>query len=204
MPPAHLPQRVYLGKHRGQPSTTRYFIHKLPIHVAGDPPTVSFVCLVTDVTGAAVEQFLQDHLGLLNHVPRWRVVAVVPPHILGGPACRSAFMRSCRALYRPRPAAEIAALQVYFTRREAVERDDLSWMNTNFQAVISEWHAARARFAAAEFDELYRRWKHEGPAVLEHREGNAFLAAVGDGRGELVVHPLPLRYDRFGTRAGVS
>jgi hypothetical protein len=201
---AHLPQRVYLGKNRDQPRTTRYFIHKAPIQLVGDPPTVSFVCLVTDTTGAAVEQFLQDHLRLLNHLPRWRVVAVVSPHILGGSACRSAFVRFCRALDEPRPAAEIADLRVYFTRRQAVEREDFSFMNPNVQAVGAEWRAARARFAAAEFEDLYRRWKDEGPAILEQRGGEAFLAAVREGCGELVVQPLPIRYDRFGTRPGVS
>ena len=201
---AHLPQRVYLGKHRSQLQTTRYFIHKLPIQLTGDSPTVSFVYLVTDTTGAGFEQFLQDHLRLLNHLSQWRLVAVVPRHILGGSGCRSALVRFCRALNEPRPAAEIADLRIYFTRREAVEREDFSFMNTNVQAIGAEWRAARARFAAAEFEDLYRRWKEEGSGALETRGGEAFLAAVREGRGELVLQPLPIRYDRFGTRAGVS
>ena len=201
--PTNLPQRVYRALRVGDANTTRYFIHKLPIRVAGEPPTVSLVFLVTDTTGAAFEQFLQDHLRLLSRLPNWHIVAVAPRHIPGLPACTTALRRFCVALLEPRPAEEIAQLGTYFTRRDSVERDDLTFTNGDFSKLIAEWHEARARFAAAEFQELYRRWKEEGPSVLENRGGEPFLAALRDCRGQLVTHQLPIRYDRFGTRAGV-
>ena len=201
--PTHLPQRVYLARRAGDANTTRYFIHKLPIHVVGDPPTVSLVFLVTDTTGTAFEQFLQDHLRLLNRLPNWHIVAVAPRHIPGLPACTAALRRFCCALLEPRPAEEIAQLGIYFTRRESVERDDLGFTTGNFNKIIAEWHKARARFAAAEFQELYRRWKEDGPSALENRGAEPFLTALRERRGQLVTHQLPIRYDRFGTRAGV-
>lgn len=85
--------------------------------------------------------------------------------------------------------------------RERVERDDLPTLTNE---IIRQWHEARARFAAAEFQQLYARWKEEGPSALENRGGEPFLAALRERRGELVTHQLPIRYDRFGTRAGVS
>lgn len=63
VPPERLPQRVYLARRKGEAHTTRYFIHKLPIHVTGHPPIPSFVFLVTDTTGGAFAQFLHDHSG---------------------------------------------------------------------------------------------------------------------------------------------
>ena len=201
--PTHLPQRVYLARRLGNANTTRYFIHKLPIRVAGEPPTVSLVFLVTDPTGVAFEQFLQDHLRLLNRLQNWHIVAVAPRHIPGLPACTTALRRFCSALLEPRPAEEIAQLGTYFPRRELFERNDFSFISGDINKVSKEWHAARGRFAAAEFQELYARWKEEGPSALENRGGEPFLTALRERRGELVTHQLPIRYDRFGTRAGV-
>ena len=81
VPMGHLPQRRYGPRRHPETHTTRYFMHKLPIHVAADATTVSLPCLVTDTSGAAFEPFLWDHLRLLNRLPRWRLVAVVPSHI---------------------------------------------------------------------------------------------------------------------------
>jgi hypothetical protein len=201
--PAELPQRVYLARRRGDPHTTRYFIQKLPILVTADPTAVSFAFLVTDTTGEAFGQFLQDHLRLLNRLPTWRLIAVAPMHLPGLPGCAAALQRFCVALQRPRAAEEVGALQTYFTWREMFERDDCSFTAPDHNKVIKEWHAYRQRFATGEYQDLYDQWKTEGPPVLERRGGQPFLAALRDGRGELVTHRLPLRYDRFGTRAGV-
>ena len=48
--------------------TFRYFVHKLPIFVTGEPLTPTFVFLVTDVSGQVFEQFLKDD------VARWKKV----------------------------------------------------------------------------------------------------------------------------------
>ncbi len=200
---ANLPQRVYLSRRAGTPDTVRYFIHKLPVSLSGEPPVPSFVFLAVDNTGEAFSQFLQDHRQLLSHLPAWRLVVVAPMHIPGPPACTAALRRFCGALQTPRAAEEVAQLQTYFTRRACVERDDLSFTAENSNGIITEWHEARRRYAAPEYQELYERWSAYGPSVLQDRGGEAFLRAVGDGRGKLVTHQLPLRYDRFGSRAGV-
>jgi hypothetical protein len=86
-----LPRREFAASDPGGEPTTRYFPHKLPVALAGDPPVVHFVSLVTDTTGRALEQFLQDHAGLLRHLPAWCVIAVGPESSLrlaGGQARR--------------------------------------------------------------------------------------------------------------------
>lgn len=201
--PAELPQRVYLGRSSRVPNTTRYFIQKLPILLPHESGTASFVFLATDTTGEGFGQFLQDHLRLLNRLPTWRLMAVAPRHLPGLPGCAAALRRFSVALQQPRTAEEIRALQTYFTWRDMVDRDDLSFTKPDSNKVIKEWHAYRQRFAAGEYQDLYDHWKTEGPAALEHRGGESFLAALANGRGEFVTHRLPLRYDRFGTRAGV-
>ena len=199
-----MPQRVYLARRYRKPPTTRYFIQKLPILVTRDPDVVSLVFLITDTTGEAFGQFLRAHLRLLNRLPTWRLVAVAPPHVPGLPGCAATLQRFTAALARPRAAEEIRALQTYCTWRAMLERDDLSFTTPDFERTVKAWHGYRQRFAAAEYQDLYDQWTTDGPSVLEHRGGAAFLAAITDGRGTLVAHRLPLRYDRFGTRAGVS
>src|SRR5258708_14026660 len=72
--------------------TTRYFIHKLPIAVVGEPPAAAFVCLVTDTTGPGLEQFLTDHRRLFASLPAWTVVAASPGPV-GLHACEAALQR---------------------------------------------------------------------------------------------------------------
>jgi hypothetical protein len=198
--PTNLPQRVYLARRRGDANTTRYFIHKLPIRVAGEPPTVSLVFLVTDTTGAAFEQFLQDHLRFLNYLPDWRIVAVAPRHIPGIPACETAFRRFVVEAQQPRSQEEVEALRTYFVTLDQIERNDLPRVTSDS---IRRHHDARRRFAAPEFEGLFRRWLIEGGSALGSRGADGFLAAIRKGRGQLLFHRLAIRYDRFGTRAGV-
>ncbi len=202
--PAELPQRVYLARRYRAPNTTRYFVQKLPILMTHDSDTVSFVFLATDTTGEAFGQFLQDHLRLLNRLPTWRLIAVAPTHLPGLPGCAAALQRLCVALQQPRAAEEMHALQTYFTWRDMVDRDDLSFTKPDFNKIMKEWHGYRRRFAAAEYQDRSDQWKTECPSALEHRGGEPFLAALRNSRGELVTHRLLLRYDRFGTRPGVS
>ena len=199
--PADLPQRVYLARRQGDANTTRYFIHKLPIGVAGNPPVVSLMFLVTDTSGDAFEHFLRDHRRFLNRLTHFRIVAAAPQHIPGLPACTAALRRFVAEVERPRAAEEISELEFYFTMRDQFERNDLPRLSS---ALIARWHDARRRFSAAEFEQLYPRWKEEGPLALEARDSAGLLAALRERRGEFVTHQLPIRYDRFGTRAGVS
>ena len=201
VPSLDLPQRIYVAARRDTPPTTRYFIHKLPMFVHEDPPIVSFVWLVTDVSGNAFEQFVHDHVRLLSHLPRWRIVAVAPRHIPGLPACGPALDRVIAAVGRSRPAPECEALRSYFMRLDQIERNDLASVSV---ADIQHFHKTRQQFQSDEFEVLFQRWKLEGDSVLRDRGAAGFLAAVREGRGGLSTEQLAFSYDRFGTRAGVS
>jgi hypothetical protein len=200
VPLADLPQRLYRAHATRVRPTTRYFIHKLPIALAGDPAVASFVFLATETTGRGLAQFLDDHARLLSHLPHWRVIAVCPPHIPGLAACERVFRRFCAAGSDPRRAADPVALQQYFVARDLHERGDLGRLST---AQIDTFRAARRRYTAPAFESLYRQWQHDG-ALPNTGAANAIAAAVAAGRGQLVTHRLPIQYDRFGTRAGVA
>ena len=201
VPVHHLPQRVYLARHhRRAGSTTRHFIHKLPISLTGEAPVVSFAFLVTDTSGQGFSQFLHDHFRLLNHLPDWRIVAVAPRHIPGIPACETAFRRFVVEAQQRRSQEEVDALRTYFVTLDQVERNALPPISSDF---IRQHHDARRRFAAPEFEALFRQWLIEGESALESRGADGFLTAIHNGRGRLLIHRLAIRYDRFGTRAGV-
>ena len=200
VPAADLPQRVYVSRSRRTPPTFRYFIHKLPICLTDEPPVVSFVFLMTDTIGQAFEQFLKDHLTLLNRLPTWRVVAVAPRHIPGLPACEAKFRYFAAHVQRPRPRDETDALDGYFTMLDRIERDDLQDVAVD---TMRQFHSTRQRFAAPEFEVLFQHWKTEGPSVLANASARGFLSALDDRRGALLTYQLPIRYDRFGTHAGI-
>lgn len=199
--PLDLPQRIYVAPRRDTPSTTRYFIHKLPIFVSDKAPLVSFVWLVTDTSGEAFERFLQDHVRLLSQLSHWQIVATAPRHIPGLPACASALDRVMAAVEPPRPVNECRALLAYFARLAQIERNDLGGVTIE---EIQWFQKTRQRFQNNEYEVLFQRWKLQGNAALPDRGATGFLAAIRDGRGSLVTDRLPLSYDRFGTRAGVS
>ena len=196
-----LPQRLYLATRHGIPPTTRYFIHKLPIAVSEHPAVVSFVWLVTEVSGDAFERFIHDHVPLLSDLPQWRLVAVAPRHIPGLPACGPALDRVVAALGRPRPAADCEALRAYFAIRRHIDADD--WCRVSV-AEIDAYRHAREHFHGPVFELLFHRWTQQGDAVLPDHGAEGFLTALREGRGRLVTERLPHSYDRFGTRAGVS
>jgi hypothetical protein len=75
---ATLPQRRYVGGGVDVGETTRYFVHKLPIFLAGDPPIPHFVWLETDAREEGCASFLRDHAPVLATLPAWALVAVAP------------------------------------------------------------------------------------------------------------------------------
>src|SRR5665213_2829433 len=91
IPLADLPQRVYVPRDRRGRTTTRYFMHKLPVYLSLDRAVVHFVYLVTDETGGGLAQFLDDHMRLFSALPAWSVVAICPHRVNGLPACRTVF-----------------------------------------------------------------------------------------------------------------
>jgi hypothetical protein len=203
-PTDRLPQRTFIAR-QGSSSTTRYFIHKLPIELSRESLRPSFVYLVTDTTGAGLTQFLTDHAQLLDALPSWRVVAIAPPHSASLKASEIAFQRFCSRLRLARNASGLGEVRAYFLRRRAIERNELtSFDKGSFSDAAKDWRRAQYRFGTEEYDALYRRWLAAGDSVLTVHNGDRFLDAVDSGRGELVTRVLPYRYDRFGTLAGLS
>jgi hypothetical protein len=201
VPALDLPQRIYVAARRDAPSTTRYFIHKLPILVSGTPPVVSLVWLATDVNGDAFEQFVLDHVRFLSHLPHWRIVALAPRHVPAVPACGRAFDRVVATAGRLRPADERDALRSAFTTLDTIDRDGISRVSMD---EIRAFRTARDRFESCEFELLFERWKVHGDASLLDHGAAGFLASIRERRGALVTEQLAHSYDRFGTRAGVS
>ena len=199
IPKDDLPQRVFTGADAETETTTRYFPHKLPVAVVGDPPVVHFVALVTDTTGHSLEQFLTDHATLLPHLPAWRVVAIGPHASLRLAGCDAIFGRFLASPFATL-SADVDDLRWYFTTRRIVDAGDLSRL---LLADIDRFRQLREHFAAPTFDQLYRRWTVSGEA--------AFLGRLGDrphgatlGGGRLVMGSLRFDYSQFGSLPGVA
>lgn len=197
IPASHLPQRIFVG--RRLELTTRYFIEKLPIQVVGDPPTIHFLYLVTDVIGQAFEHYLAGHLALFRHLDRWRVVAVAPPHIQGLPAAEKAFRKIGNRVQLAEAGRD--DLRKYFGMRLRLERNEYT------QADRDDWkffHAARKQFFGPVFEIALARLRDEGRFPDEEACAAEVKQAIAEGRGGLISYQLPHRYDRFGSLAGLS
>jgi hypothetical protein len=197
VPRADLPQRVFPASTPGGPGTTRYFTHKLPVAMAGDPPVAYFIHLALDGTGRGLEQFLADHGRLLSWLPAWTVVAIGSnPAALA--VCEAAFDRY---LERPRPATTTSVddLPWFFATRHTVERGDLAQLSV---AAIDRYRALRDQFSTAAFDALYADWRERGDAALEGRAPIGGRATRTVGR--LVTDLLKFDYSQFGSLPGVA
>jgi hypothetical protein len=204
VPVSELPHRIYHGRRRDQrtTTTTRYFVHKLPIGVEPGTSTVTFVVLVTDTGGQILTQFLRDHLPLLGLLPRWRVVASIPGHVHGRPGCEAVFKR-----VRTTPVERLSAAQkdnLRFAFRIRNLADGNEGLGGVTVADIDRFHKIRDSHGASAFEKLLLQWRASGDSVFEDQSSDRLRAAVAAGRGQFEIHRLPIRYDRFGTRAGVS
>ena len=177
--------------------TTRYFIHKLPIAVVGEPPAAAFVCLVTDTTGRGLEQFLTDHRRLFAWLPAWTVVAVSPSPV-GLHACEAAFQRYGQQS-TPSVPASTEDLAWFFRTRQAVDQGDLAGLAV---AAIDRFRTLREAFRRPIFDELYLEWRGRGDAVfaVQGRSVPPPMRSVGT----LVTELLPFDYSQFGSLPGVA
>ena len=204
VPPSELPHRVYVGRRQrqGRSTTTRFFVHKLPIGLQPDTPVLTFVVLVTDTGGQLLSQFLQDHVRLLSILPRWRVVAVLPGHVPGSTACERVFhrARTTTMRWRSTPTDE---LQFAFRARDLLDQGQLRQLTV---PDIHRFREIRDRYDPPEFDRLVAKWRTAGRPAPGGLEGSSdgIRVALAAGTGEVEIHRLPVRYDRFGTRAGVS
>jgi hypothetical protein len=198
VPTSNLPQRLFTGARRGAPTTTRYFLDKLPVAVTGDPPVASFVCLVTDTTGRRLEQFLKDHDRLFASLPAWTVVAIGPnPTALR--ACESAFQRHVQ---QPRSVATPSTddLVWFFQTRQVVDRGEFAGLSV---ATIDRFRTVREALRRPVFDELYLKWRRHGDRALRNHV-EAATDASQRRVGTLVTELLPFDYTQFGSLPGVA
>ena len=197
VPLADLPQRTY-DSFTPQ-TTTRYFIHKLPIALAGDPPAVQLVFLATAPGGDALATFLRNHACLLRHLPSWTVVAVAPAHVTALPACQSVFERFMRSSEPLVQAGNVPDLRRAFDIRHAFERDDLAPLGADDLSFFGRF---RPRLAMPPLESLYAHWLERGDAAFSDP---ITMGCRGDGTGKrLVLRSLPHTYGQFGTMAGVA
>jgi hypothetical protein len=188
-----LPQRTFPAGRRGRPSTTRYFLDKLPICVAFEPPTVHFVYLALDQTAAGFARFLADHAELLARLPSWRIVLAAPRPFVSRSGYSAAFDRFRNGPW-PMAAASPVDLGWYFRTAEVVARGDLAPLSV---ADIDRFRRLRERFAGPDYEALHGEWCARGDAALEAVASRN--APAHEFAGGLTVHQLSSRYLQFGS-----
>jgi hypothetical protein len=196
---ADLPQKFYVAEQPDVPVTVRYFIHKLPVAVVGDPPVVTFLFLALEPSARPFEQFLQDHGRLLTRLPAWTIVAVGQSESPALQTCERVFARFSPASAAGNDDAIAGDLLWYFERRVAVDADALASLSI---ADIDRFRVLRKRFQAPAFEARFRAWRGE------QAEGADTLVGFADpsvaGRGRLVIHHLNFDYSQFGSLPGVA
>ena len=198
VPTSDLPQRVFAAVSSTASSTTRYFLHKLPVAVMGDPRVAYFLCLVTDTTGRGLEQFLKDHGRLFAWLPAWTVVAIGPSPT-GLLACESAFQRYVRQTTSTVPASR-DDLTWFFNTRHAVDRGDLAGLAV---AALDRFRTLREAFRRPVFEWLYLEWLRHGDVALSNDAASTRPPSVRSV-GTLVTELLPFDYSQFGSLPGVA
>ncbi len=198
IPLGDLPQRAYAPTDRRDQTTTRYFIHKLPIYLAPDRAVVHFMYLVNDDSGHGLAQFLHDHVRLFSALPTWSVVAVCPRGLNGLPACRTVFDRFAATTWRPSPPEGMGDVRWFFATRQLVEGGDLRTLSV---ADLDRFREARRRFSTAQMEALYGAWLAHGARVLAH--GNERAPDIPAPAARLILRELPSTYSQFGSWPGV-
>lgn len=198
VPRKDLPQRVYASARPDVEPTTRFFPHKLPIAVVGDPPVAQFVYLAAEHVGGGFDAFLQDHAGLFGRLAAWTVVVIGPPGLAALTSCESVFERF---LARPTVGLVLRSddLRWYLATRKAVKAGDLARLSVTD---IDRFRSLRERFRGAAFDGVYADWLRRGDAALEDQHG--VVPAPRRSVGRLVIERLPFDYTQFGSLPGVA
>jgi hypothetical protein len=197
VPMPSLPQRRYVGGGADAGETTRYFVHKLPIFLAGDPPIPHFVWLETDVREEGCASFLRDHAPLLASLPAWALVAVAPataPNVTG---CERAFRRVTQQGQTWASGLDPTELAWYCRARQAVEQQQFAQLSIPDVRRFRDLHA---RVTSPAMDALYRDWRLDGDVVLAPR---AAEDRVPMSPGQFLVRILPHTYSQFGDLPGV-
>ena len=195
LPLTALPRHMTSGEDELPPSESRYFGHRLPIAVAGDPPQVSFVYLATDPGVQSFERFLRDHARLLQALPAWSVVLTHGRHVASTALWESTFRRVIDGIVRL--GSETAhALGRYFLARRAVERNAFATLSV---ADLQAFRSARQRFADPAIEALFTTWMASGADRIDP----SLLLGVLPRVGQLVIRTLPYTYQQFGAFTGV-
>jgi len=189
-----LPRRTFVSR-GANPRTTRYFIHKLPIALVGDPPVVHLVYLATDGGTVRFEWFLREHARLLSALPAWVVVVAHPSRVCATPVWDAVF---CRFVSGDDAVTgeRVRDLERYFVARKAVEQNELARLSV---ADLQTFRATRLSFAEPRIEALFSRWVASGETRLDP----SLLTGPVASEGHLVVQPLGHTYEQFGAYAGM-
>ena len=195
VPREALPRRMVRPSDEATVAHARFFLHKLPIYLSGEPPVAHFVYLITEAGGEGLAGFLGDHASLLHRLPGWTVVVIGAKHSAGFDACQSAF--DAHARHASAGIDRTADLAWYFATRRMVEQGDLSQICVRD---IGRLRALRQTLATPRHERLYARWL--ATRNLELDSPVAESSTTSSGR--LVVEPLPFAYEQFGSLPGVA
>jgi hypothetical protein len=196
VPRVDLPQRRFSSEPNAA-GMTRYFMHKLPVALGGDPPDVSFVYVATDGTGREFEQFLGDHARLLACLPAWTVIAT-GSSAMALATCEVVFER-IRQRFVPPAAVGVEDLRDLCTTRQRLDCGDLAHVSV---ADIDRYRTLRDQLAGTTFDALYAKWCRQGELALATFASND--RRPSQSRGQLVIERLPFDYKQFGSLPGVA
>jgi hypothetical protein len=174
----------------------RYFGHKLPIAVAGEPPRVRFVYLATELGSRPFARFIGDHAALLRRLPAWTVLVVQPGSTTGATQWEAVFQDVVDATVWQSGIA-VDALRQHFMMRARMDSQATGVVRTDDRAT---YEAMQLRFSSDAIDAAYRTWL---TSRTSHAEP-ALLRSVLPRAGQLVVRVLPFTYQQFGAFPGVS
>jgi hypothetical protein len=192
-----LPHRVYTATDGVAGPTVRYFVHKLPIYLEGEPPVVHFVHLVTDETGRGFEQFLVDHARLFARLPAWAIDAVGAGPVDGLSACQGVFEAFVAGTTGPTPR-DLTDVRWFFETRRLVDAGQFGGLSV---ADLNRFRDARSKFNAPAVTLLYARWLVEGDGVLSRPAADSSSTVARSAR--LVIEQMPGQYAQFAALAGV-
>jgi hypothetical protein len=195
VPMTALPSRIPPDDKEPFSCGSRYFGHKLPIAVAGEPPQVQFVYLAADPGAQPFERFLRDHSRLLQSLPAWTVVLTHARHVASTALWESTFRRLVDRMVRL-GSDTAQALEQYFLTRRAVERNEFATLSV---ADLQAFRAARQRFAEPTIEALFTTWMTSAAERIDP----SLLLGVLPRPGQLIVRTLPHTYQQFGAFTGV-
>ena len=198
IPTSDLPQRTYEAARAETPATVRAFVHKLPIYLAGEPPTPHFVCLADGVGEGGCETFLRDHARLLRKLCTWTLVVTGPEHTSDFTASERAFKRFCGHTNGLLPEFGLSDLRWYCETRQAVEANRFDRLSV---PEISRFRDLRRRISSPLVEALYQEWLTSGDRAID-RYGPANRTQPS-GVARFEARPLRYRYTQFGDLPGI-